>query len=60
MMEPNASSVPTVNIVGDKVALGPLRRDLVPVLTRWSNDLAARRNITTPLPQTLEHEDRAL
>ncbi len=25
-----------------------------PVLTRWSNDLAARRTSTTPLPQTLD------
>jgi len=45
---------PIVNIVGEKVALGPMHRDLLPLITRWSNDLAARRNITVPLPQTLE------
>lgn len=45
---------PIVNIVGDKAALGPLRRDLVPLITRWTNDLAARRNIGVPLPQTFE------
>ena len=48
------SDPPIVNIVGDTVALGPLRRDLVPLITRWTNDLAARRNIGAPLPQTLE------
>ncbi|MGI8690769.1 MAG: GNAT family N-acetyltransferase [Thermomicrobiales bacterium] len=45
---------PIVNIVGEKVALGPMHRDLLPLVTRWSNDLAARRNVTVPLPQTLE------
>ena len=45
---------PIINIAGEQIALGPLHRDLVPLFTRWSNDLAARRNIGTPLPQTLE------
>ncbi len=54
MTETNASDPPIVNIVGEKVALSPLRRDLVPLITRWVNDLAARRNIGAPLPQTLE------
>lgn len=48
------SDPPIVNIVGERVALGPLRRDLVPLITRWTNDLTARRNIGVPLPQTLE------
>jgi hypothetical protein len=54
MSAPQAIGSPIMSIVGDKVALGQLSRDLVPLLTRWSNDLAARRNIGTPLPQTLE------
>lgn len=45
---------PIINIIGEKVALGPMHRDLLPLITRWSNDLAARRNIGAPLPQTLE------
>src|SRR5947209_1356173 len=45
---------PIITIVGEKVALGPMHRDLLPLITRWSNDLAARRNIGTSLPQTLE------
>jgi RimJ/RimL family protein N-acetyltransferase len=54
MSERTASGLPIVNIVGALVALGPLHRDLIPLLTRWGNDLAARRNISTPLPQTVE------
>jgi diamine N-acetyltransferase len=54
MAETNASGAPIVNITGEKVALGPLSRDLIPLHTRWDNDLAARRNIGVPLPQTLE------
>jgi diamine N-acetyltransferase len=45
---------PIINIVGEKVSLGPMHRDLLSLITRWSNDLAARRNIGAPLPQTLE------
>ena len=44
---------PIINVVGEKVALGPLRRDLVPLQTRWSNDLGASRNIGVPRPRTL-------
>jgi diamine N-acetyltransferase len=45
---------PIINIVGEKVALGPMHRDLLPLIMRWSNDLAARRNIGAILPQTLD------
>jgi RimJ/RimL family protein N-acetyltransferase len=54
MTDTTASGTPIVNITGEKVALGPLSRDLIPVLTRWSNDFAARRNIGVPVPHTLE------
>ena len=54
MTEPNAAGSPLVNIVGDKVALGPLSRELILLLARWSNDLATRVNIGVPLPQTIE------
>jgi diamine N-acetyltransferase len=33
-----ADDPPIVNIVGDKVALGPCRRDLMPLYDRWFND----------------------
>ena len=29
---------PIVNFAGDKVALGPIRRDLIPLFQRWSNN----------------------
>src|SRR5262245_43735050 len=32
---------PVLNIVGDKVALGPMRRDLMPLYDRWFNDIEA-------------------
>jgi RimJ/RimL family protein N-acetyltransferase len=32
---------PVLNIVGDKVALGPMRRDLMPLYDRWFNDVEA-------------------
>ncbi len=50
----NDADLAIVNIAGDKVALGPIHRDLLLLMTRWTNDLAARRNIGAPLPQTLE------
>lgn len=47
---------PIVTIVGEKVALGPMHRDLLPLMARWANDLAARRNIGVPLPRTLDQQ----
>lgn len=48
---------PIVNIVGEKVALGPLRRELVPLYQRWINDLSAARNVAViPRPWTLDEE----
>ena len=34
---------PIINIAGEKVALGPIRRDLVPLYQRWSNDFEVMR-----------------
>ncbi|MGH9173872.1 MAG: GNAT family N-acetyltransferase [Vicinamibacterales bacterium] len=46
---------PIVNITGETVALGPLRRDLLPLYHRWFNDFVAVRNFDdTPEPWTLE------
>lgn len=30
-----------LNVEGDPVALGPLRRDLLPLYARWINDLGS-------------------
>jgi RimJ/RimL family protein N-acetyltransferase len=32
---------PVLNIVGQRIALGPLRRELLPLYVRWNNDLTA-------------------
>ena len=48
---------PILNIVGDLVAVGPLRRDLLPVYQRWINDLGTMRTLgLAPLPMTSEKE----
>lgn len=48
---------PIINILGDKVALGPTRRDLLPLYNRWMNDLKTRYLAGfVPKPQTLEEQ----
>ena len=55
---PEATS-PIYNIVGDKVALGPLRKDLVPTYLRWFNDFHTLRTMgAMPVPLTLEQEEK--
>ncbi len=52
-------ATPLFNIVGDKVALGPLRKDLVPLYTRWLNDFRTLRTMgAMPVPLTLEQEEK--
>ncbi len=36
---------PIITMRGERVALGPLHRDLVPQMTRWINDLAVARGL---------------
>ena len=51
------NEVPIFNIAGDLVALGPLRRDLLPLYQRWINDLGTMRTLgLSPLPMTSEKE----
>ena len=48
---------PIFNIAGDLVALGPLRRNLLPLYQRWLNDLGTMRTLgLSPLPMTSEKE----
>jgi RimJ/RimL family protein N-acetyltransferase len=48
---------PLVNIVGERVALGPLRRELVPAYQRWLNDFAGLHTLGVPIrPMTMEGE----
>ncbi|CAA9575265.1 MAG: Acetyltransferase, GNAT family [uncultured Thermomicrobiales bacterium] len=47
-------AAPIYNIVGERVALGPLRRDLIPTYLRWHNDFHVMRTFDTPRPKTLD------
>lgn len=48
---------PIINILGEKVALGPLRRDLLPLYQRWINDFEVTRTLAVGLfPMTFEQE----
>jgi len=48
---------PIVNIVGERVALGPIRRDLLPLYQRWFNDFSTLRTLAIPPhPLTMESE----
>ncbi|MDP8924170.1 MAG: GNAT family N-acetyltransferase [Chloroflexota bacterium] len=48
---------PIVNVVGEKVALGPLRRELIPIYLKWVSDFEVTRTLGLALaPMTLEVE----
>lgn len=48
---------PIVNIMGNLVALGPIRRDLIPLYQRWINQFDMVRTLAVPpLPATLDAE----
>lgn len=48
---------PILNVVGARVALGPNRRALIPIYTRWINDLGMLQTLATPpAPLTIEAE----
>ena len=48
---------PVLSIEGELVALGPLRRDLLPLYQRWLNDLDTTRTLDLPpQPMTIEKE----
>lgn len=43
------SEKPVLNISGDKVALGPLQKSMVPAFVRWENDFAVSMMSGSPL-----------
>jgi RimJ/RimL family protein N-acetyltransferase len=52
-----ADDRPILNLVGEKVALGPLRRDLLPLYQRWINDFNVMSNLGgEPRPMTADAE----
>jgi diamine N-acetyltransferase len=54
---PTAAAPPVVNITGERIVLGPLRRELLVTYQRWINDFTASRNLAVaPRPLTMEAE----
>ena len=48
---------PILNITGEKIALGPMRRDLIPTYVRWMNDFEVTRTLGVGMaPMTLDAE----
>lgn len=45
---------PAVTIEGNLIALGPLRRELIPDYARWQGDLAVQRTYRTPGPVPID------
>jgi len=49
---------PVLNIIGNKVALGPIRKDLLGLYQRWINDFEVTRTLDLPMrPFPLEYEE---
>jgi RimJ/RimL family protein N-acetyltransferase len=52
------ATAPVLNIRGKKIALGPIRRDLLSVYVRWINDFEVTRSLELPMrPFPLEFEE---
>lgn len=47
-------TIPILNLHGEKVALGPLCRDLIPSYTRWINEFEGQFTFSTAEPITQE------
>jgi RimJ/RimL family protein N-acetyltransferase len=45
---------PLINVVGDKVALGPMQRDQLSLFLEWFNDFDYSRTTSSVRPMTLE------
>jgi diamine N-acetyltransferase len=48
---------PIINFSGEKVSLGPPRRDLLPLYLRWINDFEVSRTLMGWQPMTMEAEE---
>ena len=49
---------PILNVVGEKVALGPLRRELLPCYLKWVSDFEVTRSLGVAIrPYTIEAEE---
>jgi RimJ/RimL family protein N-acetyltransferase len=54
----DSNEEPILNVLGELVALGSIRRDLLPLYQRWVNDLGTVRTLDLPPhPMTMEKEE---
>ena len=54
----NEPEEPIINLRGAKVGLGPLRKEVLPTVTRWMNDFEVTRTLAVGMrPITLEEEE---
>ena len=59
LVEGESDARPILNVVGQPVALGPQRRDLMPLVERWLNDFTILAPLDVPLrPLTREAEEK--
>ncbi|MDQ3779892.1 MAG: hypothetical protein M3354_04995 [Chloroflexota bacterium] len=57
--EPVAGESPIIQFRGELVALGPIKRELLPEYQRWINDFGTVRTLGfMPQPTTLEAEQQ--
>ena len=57
MDAPQTETPPIINVIGERVALGPIRRDLLPLYQQWLNDFGTLRTLfIPPRPLTIEEE----
>jgi RimJ/RimL family protein N-acetyltransferase len=55
---PDADERPIISISGEKVALGPLSREHLPLLLRWNNDFEVLKTTNQQRPMTAEQFER--
>src|SRR5438067_1090196 len=56
--KPQQPSEPIINIMGEKVALGPRTHDMLPMFEKWVNDFEVTRGVGLNPPQNhLQEED---
>ena len=55
---PPGSEGPVLNVVGERVAVGPLRAELLPLYGRWINDFRTiRMSRTRGLPRPIRRSE---
>lgn len=53
----NEQNEPLINFAGELVALGPLRRELIPLYQKWNNDFEVNRATSSARPVTFEEQE---